>query len=122
MSASRSSRHQPAHIPPAPANFHGTLGDLFDKHIQPILPSRDAVLQFHEWMCRYADAEPESEERRVFPVRAVSGTMQGEICPTSDGTGIAPSENSHAWVAHALLVGADGDHPLRVRAWLIFIA
>jgi hypothetical protein len=111
---------QPQGMAAAPVDFTGTLSELFDQHVQAALPSRDSVVRFHEWMCRYADIALDAGEDRVFPVRAVRGTARRDVFETSDGTRIAPADNSPAWVVHALLVSAEGEHPVRLKSWADF--
>ncbi|MDZ4797719.1 MAG: hypothetical protein SGI92_06120 [Bryobacteraceae bacterium] len=107
----------------APTHFEGTLRELYDRHIEAVLPSRDSVLQFHEWMCRYVDAtvdESTDWAARVFPVRAVTGMQRGQVVRTADGTAMVPCDNSPAWVVHALLLGGAGTHQLELKNWADF--
>jgi hypothetical protein len=84
---------------PAPSNFDGSWLDLYRKHIEPNLPQPELVQQFHEWLVEYCRSAGQ-----VFPVRAVRGAERRKTYPTSDGTIIAPTDNSPAWVVHALLM------------------
>lgn len=83
----------------APLHFRGSWSRFYQEHIEPNLPTISTVAQCHEWMKRYC-----GESDPVFPVRYVKGTERRRIYSTSDGTRIAPSDNSPARVLHALLV------------------
>lgn len=83
----------------APVQFRGSWLELYRNHIQANLPSVDAVGKFHSWMIQYSE-----DSNSVFPVRSVSGTERRKVYVTSDGTSIAPADNSPAWVVHALLM------------------
>ena len=107
-------------IQPAPAHFEGTLSDLYDRHIEGALPSRNAVSRFHQWMCRYVDADSKDAPERVFPVRAVTGTTRRQNLKTADGTCIAPCDNSPGWVVHALLTSDTGSHRVQLEDWADF--
>src|SRR5262245_23325706 len=83
----------------APSAFYGSWMELYENHIEPVLPDVSIVTQFHEWMRQYC-----SEVAPVFPVRAVPGTQRQRVYSTVDGTQLAPADNSPAWVVYALLV------------------
>lgn len=83
----------------APNAFHGTWRDLYQRHIEGVLPPVDDVCRVHEWMAQYCD-----EPGAIFPVRAVTGAERQKLYTTIDGTQIAPADNSPAWVTHALLM------------------
>src|SRR5437762_8406441 len=82
-----------------PFQFQGSWLQLYRQYIEPNLPPVPLVGRCHSWMKRYSQ-----EETAVFPVRYVRGTERRKIYLTSDGTQIAPSDNSPARVLHALLL------------------
>jgi hypothetical protein len=84
---------------PAPKHFRGSWLELFRDHIEPNLPPIEAVARFHEWLIAYCH-----DPAAVFSVRYVRGAERRQVYSTDDGTVIAPSDNSPAWVVHALLM------------------
>ena len=97
----------------APSSFRGSLRELYEQHIQTILPTQEQTERFREWMCHYAEesapgrAGVPGSEGPIFPACTVAGADRRRVYLTADQTRIAPADNSPAWVVHALCCQAN---------------
>lgn len=88
----------------APASFYGLGWISTYEYVQPNLIPVDTVVCLNAWMKQYC-----RETNAEFPVRYVAGTERRRQYWTSDGTCIAPCDNSPAWELHALLLRGEID-------------
>jgi hypothetical protein len=84
-------------IPAPPHTFDGTLEELYLRHIAPVLPDVDVVLDFHRALKAYI-ASPDP----VFLVRYLGGMQRGATLEVAGGL-IRPTDNSPAWAVHRSL-------------------
>ncbi len=96
---SATGRSMAAHrvIPVPPAIFEGSLHDLYQLHIEPILPDVDVVVDFHKALDEYVRTE-----QPLFLVRYLRGMQRGATLEVSGGL-IRPTDNSPAWTVHRWL-------------------
>lgn len=83
---------------PSPPEYAGTLEELFDRFIEPNLPSYRSVEQFHEDLCRYVE-RPDA----LLLVRQVRGMERREEYATANGTRLKATDNAPAWWVHYAL-------------------
>jgi len=89
-----------ARIPPvvlsqAPSEFDGTLEELYEKHILPVMPSVEAVQHIHGHLKRIYEAGVSTPLIR-YERKEQIGTVQ----PMTDGTNIRWTDNAPGWAMH----------------------
>jgi hypothetical protein len=90
-------------IPP-PLQFDGNFSDFFERYVEPNLSSADRVAAFDALLrWHLSGADP------VHVTRWVRGQTRGEICQTTDGGRMLPTDNAPVWWLHAFLLS---DTPL----------
>jgi hypothetical protein len=80
---------------PAPETFDGTLADLFDRFIEPNLPTAAEVEAWHRRIVSHCE-QPDT----VFLLRQVRGLERGTMYSTSDGYRLVPTDNAPGWWMH----------------------
>lgn len=82
----------------SPAQFEGTLAELFERYIAPNLASSKAVAAFHQLLADYVrSSDP------LLLIRYMSGAQRRSIYTTRDGTRFKATDNAPAWWIHCAL-------------------
>lgn len=93
----------PPIMPIAPTEFAGTLDELFDNWIRPVLLDLKAVENFHRQCRAYylESADP------VFLIRMLKDLERGKIYRSGGGFQIRPTDNSPSWWIHYQLFSGE---------------
>ena len=82
---------------PSPAVFEGTLDALYMEHVEPNLPTPEAVAYYHGLLVDYC-----LQEDPLFLLRRIGKMKPGQIYETTSGNRIKATDNAPAWWMHFL--------------------
>jgi len=82
-------------LPQAPSEFDGTLDELYEKYMLPVMPSVDAVEHIHQHLLRIAESGIST-----LSIRYERKEDMGKVRPVNDGTTIRWTDNAPAWGVH----------------------
>lgn len=95
-------------MPQAPASFDGTVAELVEEVMAQVLPTVEAVREFHARFQAHLD-KPDP----CFVIRQLADLKRGQWCRTDGGHRVLPGDNAPPWWIHALLFhGAWPDVPM----------
>jgi hypothetical protein len=83
-------------IKKAPAEFNGTLGDLYDGWAKYVMLEPTVVIEFHKKFCDYYL----NSKDPLFLIRNVANRKRGQILRTNHDIQFRPTDNSPPWYIH----------------------
>lgn len=81
-----------------PSTYSGPFSEYYSRYVEPHLPSPKRVAEFDQILRSYLKTDDP-----VYVARFVKSQMRGQICETSSGAKILPTDNSPVWWLHEYL-------------------